>query len=186
MEYFPFDFSTAAIRLSILSMSLIQKSCGIASHCFSTRSQSSCIPFGGSSYSLSFCFKCLHKCSMGLRSGDRAGQSKSWIEWFLNHSEAFLTYASCRCLVEISPLFCPSQNILWIAATHLLKCWYTMQRPYFLRFYMRIQLHHTSCNPTSSMSRHQILLYPSRVVLGVVHLARSIPMTFHRTQNDWF
>ena len=60
----------------------------ISFHSSATLSHNSCTPFGGVEYSFNFCFKCTHKCSMGLRSGDWAGQTRTWILLSLNHCVA--------------------------------------------------------------------------------------------------
>lgn len=68
--HFPLDFNTAAIRLGIDSISLLQSSTVIEGKVSSTRDHNSSIPFGGVSYRFNLLFKIAHRFSIGFKSGD--------------------------------------------------------------------------------------------------------------------
>ena len=76
--HFPLDFNTAAIRLGIDSLSLLQSSTVIEGKVSSTRDHNSSIPFGGVSYRwFNLLFKIAHRFSIGFKSGDCAGLDKT-------------------------------------------------------------------------------------------------------------
>src|SRR3954447_6141090 len=80
IQYFvypPFALTTAATLLGMLSIKLLHTSGEILPHSLTTCSHNSFIPLGSTSYPARVRFRCCHKCSMGLRSGDCAGHSST-------------------------------------------------------------------------------------------------------------
>ena len=92
----------------MLSMSLWHVSEGIPFHSSTTLSHNSCTPFGGLGYCCSAFFKCIHRCSMGLRSGDCAGQISTWMWLSSNHCVASLEvcFGSLSCVDFQLPALC--------------------------------------------------------------------------------
>ena len=68
--HFPLDFNTAAIRLGIDSISLLQSSTVIEGKVSYTRDRISSIPFGGVSYRFNLLFEIAHRFSIGFKSGN--------------------------------------------------------------------------------------------------------------------
>ena len=75
--HFPLVFNTVAIRLGIISTSLLQSSRVKEENDSSMWDHNSSIPFGGVSYQFNFLFKMAHKCSIGFKCGDWGGQDKT-------------------------------------------------------------------------------------------------------------
>ena len=103
----PFAFKTASILLGMLSIRFWHTSGEIAFHSSLTLSHNSWTPLGGVSYWQRCHFRCSQRCLIGFRSGDWAGQDKTWISLSLIHFLTFLEvcFGSMSCWKYCSPSF---------------------------------------------------------------------------------
>src|SRR3984893_11732387 len=79
------------------------------------------IPFGAVSYPWSLLFRCAHRCSIGLRSGDCAGHVRTSISFSWNKALAFLHL----CLGSLS-------------------CWKIMSTGFFLKYLILVRVAYIS------------------------------------------
>src|SRR6202030_3819431 len=142
--YPPLAFNTASTLLGMLSTNSWHTEDSIFSHSTLTLSHNSNIPFGAVSYPWSFLFRCAHRCSIGLRSGDCAGHVRTSISFSWNQALAFLhlCLGSLSCWKITSTGFFLKYLILDCSSSS--KILTKNSHPSFHQSCMHIQLHSTS------------------------------------------
>jgi len=152
----------------MLSISFWHVSTSIPFHSSTTLSHNSCIPLGGVRYFCKALFRCTQRCSIGLMSGDWAGQTSTWMSLSSNHCVAFFE-------VCLGSLFC--WNILLSSGISNFSKLFTTPSSKMSQYYCASMVPWTSVSfptPFHPIHPHTIRLFPpSCLTVEVVVLSES-------------